>query len=557
MGCASRWLQPPTPCHLTSLVALSGGRLAPRGTLYAVYEFLERSGVEMLAWDEVTLPAAAPHAPLRRPASDVVQLPSYEYRDLGEWPAVFSNRLHCRRMRLNRCPDNAICGDLDSNSAFCPPPHDWDSFEFADPPGMAHTIYGLLCTNGTHVDPARCPSLRPPRDLVHTHPEWFWPHGDADVYGQVCYHNASLRAFLVSQVKLVLKHQPDVPWLSITQNDNQNDCMDPAELAIVAEEGGTECCHPEGNSCTGTKCCCAKDYCCNDGIPDPQGPTGGGRTGPQMRAVNQVADAVRAEYPNLKIDTFAYEQTAWPPRKTMPASNVIVRVATETANFNSIVNQTADRTADYIRSWANISTQLSIWDYTANYAYNSLIPNPDWFSVIPNRQFEAKEAKVVGYYAEGSTYTSPGRDLSELWIYLNAKMLWNASRSSDELISSFLGKYYSSAAPHVFEYMNAMLAHSRKTGQWCHDIGGCSGQYYSPTAGFLTPSAILSGATAFEKARAAVSTEPKLLTRVDRAKLPFLFVLLLRWEEIKASAGPVGSTTAWPGGLLRQQGGSL
>jgi hypothetical protein len=47
---------------------------------------------------DVQLPTGSPATPLRRPPADVVQLPDYEYRDLGEWP-VFSNRLHCRRMR--------------------------------------------------------------------------------------------------------------------------------------------------------------------------------------------------------------------------------------------------------------------------------------------------------------------------------------------------------------------------------------------------------------------------------------------------------------------------
>ena len=213
-------------------VALSGGPSAPRGTLYAVYEFLEHNGLEIIAWDATVLPAGSPNVPLRQPGADIVQVPDYESRDLGEWP-VFSNRLHCRRMRLNRCSDNTICSSLDSNDAFCRPPHNWDSFQFASPPGMAHTIYRLLCTNGTHIDPVKCPALKPPQDLIKTHPEWFWPHGDADTCkpaiphsfrlhsvpletddqvlcatttdGQVCYHNASLREFLVSQVKLVLK----------------------------------------------------------------------------------------------------------------------------------------------------------------------------------------------------------------------------------------------------------------------------------------------------------------------------------------------------------------
>eukprot|EP01045_Picozoa_sp_COSAG04_P017043 COSAG04_NODE_1478_length_6574_cov_5.073359_3_plen_1390_part_01 len=343
-------------------VALSGGRDAQRGAMHSVYEFLEQNKLEMLAWDATLLPDGAPKAPLRVPEADVVQIPSAEYRDLGEWP-VFSNRLHMRRMRLNNNGHDECV--LVSGNDFCARPHMWDSFEFASPPGMEHTIYRLMCTNGTHVDPRRCPAMKPPQDLVRMHPSWFWPPGDADAYGQVCYSNASLREYLVSQTKLVLKHSPDARWLSITQNDNENDCMRPEEMAIVEEEGGA-------------------------GPPYTAGPPahGGGRTGAQMRAVNQVADAVAHDYPELLIDTFAYEQTAWPPKKTMPASNVIIRIATETANFAPIENQTADHTTSYIQAWANISSSLSIYDYTADYTYNSLIPVPDWFTIGPDRKYQ-------------------------------------------------------------------------------------------------------------------------------------------------------------------------
>jgi hypothetical protein len=36
----------------------------------------------------------------------------------------------------------------------------------------------------------------------------------------VCYHNASLQAFLVRQVQAILTARPDFPWLSVTQNDS-------------------------------------------------------------------------------------------------------------------------------------------------------------------------------------------------------------------------------------------------------------------------------------------------------------------------------------------------
>ena len=109
------------------------------------------------------------------------------------------------------------------------------------PPGGCHTIYSLLCGNGTDANPdGLCNvELTPREDLFRDHPEWFWPHdnsyctqgttGDGEscvrgggdcqpacqniqgvayplvgangTYGQVCWHNASLVQFLIGQVR--------------------------------------------------------------------------------------------------------------------------------------------------------------------------------------------------------------------------------------------------------------------------------------------------------------------------------------------------------------------
>ena len=69
-----------------------------------------------------------------------------------------------------------------------------------------------------------------------------------------------------------------------------------------------------------------------------------------------------------------------------------------------------------------------------------------------NRRFQHAN-KVVGYMAESSTYYAPGRDMSELFTYVNARLLWNVSRSSEALIDRFLSLYYGeAAAPHIYAY---------------------------------------------------------------------------------------------------------
>ena len=487
-------------------VAVSGGWSDPRGTLYGVYALVESMGFEFVAWDLTVLPPGAPSAPVVLPTADIVDRPSFVYRDVSEWP-VYSNRVFARHMRFN----NAAwleCVEDTANPA-CFGEQMWDSFKWASPPGMAHTIYHLLCANATSMDPhGYCKDpLKPPQDLIKSRPEWFWPHGDANTYGQVCYHNASLVEFLTRQVRSMLRAQPDAPWLSITQNDNMNDCMDPEELAILHEEGGA-------------------------------------RAGNQLRAINAVADAIRDEFPDVLIDTFAYEQTARAPLKTKPLSNVIVRVATTWCNFAAPINGSSDvnsATRKAVETWGNISEHLSVWDYTANYD-NPTIPYPDWFKWGDTLKFE-HEHGVIGYYGEGLAYELPGRDLVELVIYLQSKLLWNVGRNSTELIDHFLTSYYGAAAPHIYKYMRAMLDSMHTVGM-CRATGGDGGEGYPASAAFLTPMAVLSGARAFADARTAVLNSPAELGRVDRGKLGLYFVILLRWEEMRSHAEHTGQL--WP-----------
>jgi hypothetical protein len=158
--------------------AVSGGKFpgGKRGAMYGVYEMLLQLGLDFIAWDETVYPAESPNADLHALldesfTSDVVQQPSFVYRDLGEWP-VYSNRLHGRRMRLNNNEHLECVEDVGNRD--CKGLNTWDQFHFADPPGMAHSIYKLLCSNGTSDNPnGHCDDpLKPPQDLIKTHPEW-------------------------------------------------------------------------------------------------------------------------------------------------------------------------------------------------------------------------------------------------------------------------------------------------------------------------------------------------------------------------------------------------
>ena len=134
---------------------------------------------------------------------------------------------------------------------------------------------------------------------------------------------------------------------------------------------------------------------------------------------------------------------------------------------------------------------------------------------------------------EGNAYQLPGRDLVELTVYLQSKLLWSTERNSTALLHHFLDAYYGAAAPHVLSYMTTMIESMRAVGM-CRATGGDGGEGYPPTAAFLTPAAVVSSLRSFAAARAAVAGNPTQLGRVDRAKLGVYYVVLLRWSEMRA-----------------------
>ena len=78
--------------------------------------------------------------------------------------------------------------------------------------------------------------------------------------------------FIVSNLKQQLKTQPQATIVSVSQNDNHNQCQDPAELAINEAEG-----------------------------------TAGGAL---FRAVNIIADGLKYSFPNIAVHTLACKYTA-------------------------------------------------------------------------------------------------------------------------------------------------------------------------------------------------------------------------------------------------------
>ena len=143
-----------------------------------------------------------------------------------------------------------------------------------------------------------------------------------------------------------LRESPDAKIISVTQNDCAGACQCPNCKAIDDAEGS-----PAGSMLT---------------------------------FVNYIAEKIEPEFPDVAVDTFAYQYTRHPPKTIHPRPNVIVRLCSIECNFREPLDDPSN--AAFLRdltTWSKICHRLYVWDYVTDFA-NYVLPHPNWFVLGPN-----------------------------------------------------------------------------------------------------------------------------------------------------------------------------
>jgi hypothetical protein len=180
---------------------LAGGR--PRGTLYAVYTFLEEH-IGCRWWSSQA--SIIPIKPtLRIGRLDIRYVPPLEYRETF-WFDAFDGDWAVRNK------SNGNSEQLDGKRGG---KHTYE--------GFVHTFYPLI----------------PPEKYFDDHPEWFSEINGKRTHdrAQLCLTNEEMRAELVKNLKERLRNNPSATIASISQNDWHGNCQCSKCAAIEKEEG--------------------------------------------------------------------------------------------------------------------------------------------------------------------------------------------------------------------------------------------------------------------------------------------------------------------------------
>jgi len=470
-------------------LVIAGDR--PRGTLYAVFEFLERElGIR---WWSPTVTKVPQTKNLTVKAEKYTYRPPFVYRE------HYSTLVHGMR------PERYILGArYRQNGIHQYLPEEWGGHYSIL--GEGHTFSRLV----------------PMADYFKDHPEYYsdpangnkpctsasaQPEPDGGVKAtQLCLTNPEVVEIAAATALRWIEENPSAGIISITENDNSNYCACDKCTALAEKEGSV--------------------------------------AGPLLYFVNKVADKIHDKYPDFLVDTFAYNQGFTPPRTIKPADNVLIRLAPLKADFGHPLDSewngdspgSQENVRDGLRRWAAISQKLFLWNYITNFVY-TIPPFPNWEGLDKDLRFFA-DNKVVGVFQQGDAITNDVGDMTPLRAYVVGKLMWNPKLDQEALINEFLEGYYGKAAPFLREYVatyqKSFMDQNRRLSSHDHDFS------------FLTLDVLTKANELFDKASEAVKDNPELLARVERERFAVRLSWLYRYKALKQVAAAKGIPFAGP-----------
>jgi len=322
-------------------------------------------------------------------------------------------------------------------------------------------------------------ALVPPERYYQDHPEYFsLVNGKRQSgYAQLCLTNPDVLRLCIEGVRRWIKENPQCTVFSVSQNDTGLWCQCD-KCRTVAEEEGSQ-------------------------------------SGPIIRFVNAIADDIKTDYPNIAIETLAYQYSRKPPKLVKPRPNVIVCLCSiECCFIHPLATDPFNRSfTEDIKGWSRICKRLWIWDYIINYAH-SICPFPNLYVLKPNISFFIENG-VRGIYEESCYYTK-GSEMQELRDYIIAKTLWDPTYDTDKAIDEFCAAYWGPAGKYVRQYLNLIHSSTQKD-------PNLHVQIYTHPRQYVFPEVIAEADKLFDQAEQAVPNDPVLLHRVQVARLPMMY----------------------------------
>jgi hypothetical protein len=332
----------------------------------------------------------------------------------------------------------------------------------------------------------------PPEKYFDAHPDWY---SEIDgkrqhEHAQLCLTNEAMTQELTKNVLETLRKNPDAKIIDISQNDWHGFCT------------------------------CEKCKAIDDAEES--------HAGTLVLMLNKVAEAVEQEFPDVLVESLAYQYTRQPPKTIRPRDNVLIRLCTIECSYIQPLDGAQNRKfAADIEGWSKLAKHLFIWDYTTNYN-DYLGPHPNLRVLVPNVRYFVQHG-AVGLFEEGE-----GDDFCELKNWLLMRVMWEPNLDGEMLIDEFLRGYYGEAvAPLIKQYWDVLIAQAERKQIYLGCFGMTSAKWID-LATLNQVTEIMN--TAVETATKTYGSDSDELRRLRKSKMGIDHVWLSRYYPLRCEA---------------------
>jgi len=496
-------------------LVITGGR--PRGTIYGVYDFLQKDlGVYWLDRDTEVVPR---RATLTINALDRRAKPVF--------------RMRCQGMGIWHWRFDAATGE--KNVRFWR--HNRQNFQTWTRADVAYGGYdelaylpdGSTCHNfGWYV---------PAKKYFAEHPEYYALDKDGKTrvslngaHGSLCLTHPEVRKIALAKLlEAIAADRKEYPKGSPASPDQP-----PPTIYDVSQSDDGVVCH-----CPECRALVARE---------------GSESGPLIDFINKIADGVRAKHPEVKVQTFAYWWSQVPPQTLRPRENVVIRwcdwymPGTPQPNPEPWFPLSAPVNAwrvENLRQWVAITPGgINVWDYGQPYTWPGF-PFTCAATLADDLRLFADNNATVGLYIESEEsmpweYPEPdwassvraSGQFSPLYNWLAMQLMIDPRQPVEPQLATFMDGYYGPAAPAMRSLYDKLVAAQRTLPTRTAAKGDVLEIDYVTPAFFAEVDALL------QQAEAACAPGSLTLLHVQRERLRSDSALLCNWDKLTKKLAP-------------------
>jgi len=494
-----------------SNLILTGGR--PRGTLYAVYDFLERDcGVWWLDRDTEVAPQnpglALPNADRRgKPQSWFRNL---DFNDGWAWEAPAGQEMHQWIFEArNRAPrrttfwrgDTATWRGTEMYDANYKPSYGsvlWDRADNGEPfHSHCHSFYDYL----------------PPKEFYAEHPEYYtFTRQNAPkelpnaANGKMCLTHPEVRRIVIERLLDLIRRDRAAARSFGTRPPRFYD------LSAMDSPGTMEC-----------GCATCREFVKKNGEESDL----------LIDFVNTAAAAVEQKYPDVTITTLAYLFNMKPPRTVKPRGNVLGMWCNWWNPYSGrpVLDQALTHPdnawrLESLRAWRGLGARLGVWEYM-EFAGGGNIPAT--FAPYAIGNYQVYNETGVEWFYDAAIWNRDAvwdfENFEPLRRWITLRLMFDPACDVPQMLDVFFRGYYGPAAKPMRACYDLLVAQQSKPRGLYALCGG--------RVDYLTPEFYQAIQRLLDEAETAAAADPGALLRVQRERPRVDLSMLDLWDELE------------------------